>query len=124
MKNFSFKAHVFVFIFTAISSFGFPSFSKAEEDKHKEDIVYGNVVCIIPDLRSGNVSPVIANENCNSHKVHAHIIVDTRSKEGNVYAVKGSPEAISRLQALENKENVPVKGRISGSQRAWLITVE
>ena len=50
--------------------------------------------------------------------------MDTRSKEGNVYAVNGSPEAVTRLQALKKKENVAVKGNISGGQQAWIITVE
>ena len=124
MKNFSFRSYVLVFVFSAITGFGLSSFSNAEEGKHQEDIVYGNVICIVPDLKSGNVSPVIANENCNGHKAHAHVIVDTRSREGNVYGVQGSPEAISRLQALKNKENVAVKGKISGDQKAWIITVE
>ena len=124
MKNFSFKSYAFIFVFTAIAGLGLSSFSNAEEAKHKEDIIYGNVICIIPDLKSGNVSPVIANKNCNGPKAHAHVIVDTRSKEGNVYAVQGSPEAIERLQALTVKENVAVKGKISGDQKAWIITVE
>ena len=124
MNNFSFKSYVFIFVFTAIAGFGFSSFSNAEEAKHQEDIIYGNVICIIPDLKSGNVSPVIANKNCNGHKAHAHVILDTRSGEGNVYAVNGSPEAIERLQALKNKENVAVKGKVSGDQKAWIITVE
>lgn len=124
MKNFYYKTYIFIFVFTVIATFGLSSFSNSEEGTHEEDIIYGNVVCLIPDIKSGNVSPVIANKNCNGPKAHAHVIVDTRSKEGNVYAVQGSPEAISRLQALKVKEDVAVKGKISGDQQAWIITVE
>lgn len=104
--------------------FLFSSVSDAKMDEHKDDIIYGNVICLLPDYESGNVKPVVANKNCNGHKPHAHVILDTRSKVGNVYAVQGSPEAIERIQSLKKKTNVAVKGKISGDQRAWIITVD
>ena len=124
MKKYLSNHSVLTFLFVLITAFGLSLAANAEGEKHEEDIIYGNVICLIPDLKSGNVSPVIANKNCNGPKAHAHVIVDTRSKEGNVYAVKGSPEAIERLQALEIKEDVAIKGKISGDQKAWIITVE
>ena len=78
----------------------------------------------MPDYESGNVKPVIANENCNGHAAHAHVILDTRTKVGNVYAVQGSPQAIERLQSLKKKMNVAIKGKIAGDQKAWIITVD
>ncbi|MGI9535035.1 MAG: hypothetical protein ACR2NW_08780, partial [Thermodesulfobacteriota bacterium] len=69
MKNFTYKVYTFIFLLTAIAAFGLSPFSYAEEGKHREDIVYGNVICLVPDIKRGNVSPVIANENCNGHKV-------------------------------------------------------
>lgn len=98
--------------------------SSAEGGKHKDDIISGDVICLIPGLKKENVQLVIANENCNSHAPHAHVILDTRSKEGNVYAVNGTPKAITRLRSLKNKENVKIKGKISGDQTAWVIIVE
>ena len=123
MNNFSVKSIFFLFVFTAIGFFVLNSVSIAEEG-HEDDIIYGNVVCILPDIDKGTVVPVVANKNCNGPTPHAHVVIDTRSKEGNVYAVNGSPEAIERLQALEIKEDVAIKGKISGDQKAWIITVE
>lgn len=107
-----------------LSFFMFSSISNATVDEHKDDIVYGNVICLLPDYATGNVKPIIANENCSGHAPHAHVVLDTRSKVGNVYAVQGSPEAIERIQSLKKKTNVAVKGKISGDQRAWILTVE
>ncbi len=123
MSNFSLKSYVLVFAITAIGIIGL-NLSAAAEEVHEDDIVYGNVICILPDMEKGTVEPVVANKNCNGPVGHAHVILDTRSKEGNVYAVNGSPEAVKRLQARTKKENVAVKGKISGDQQAWIITVD
>ena len=99
------------------------SITNAAEDKHKNDIITGTLICLVPDYEAGNVKPVIANENCSGHAPHGHVILDTREKVGNVYAVKGSPEALKRLQSLNNKVNIKIAGKISGNQDAWVITV-
>ena len=100
------------------------SITNAAEDKHQNDIITGTLICLVPNYEEGNVKPVIANENCSGHAPHGHVILDTREKVGNVYAVKGSPEALKRLQSLTNKENIQVKGKISGNQSGWIITVD
>jgi len=100
------------------------SITNAVEDKHQNDIITGTLICLVPNYEEGNVKPVIANENCSGHAPHGHVILDTREKVGNVYAVKGSEEAIQRLQSLTNKENIQVKGKISGNQSGWIITVD
>ena len=122
--KFFYNAYIVMFIFTVVVVFGLSPLTGAEEDKNKEDFVHGNVVCLVPDLKQGNVSPVIANESCKGHKVHAHVILDTSSSEGDIYAVQGSPDAISRLQSIDDKKNITVKGKISGSQKALILTVE
>lgn len=123
MKNTSFKSYAFIFVFTAIGLIG-TNINSIAEEVHEDDIIYGNVICLIPDMEKGTVEPVVANKNCNSPKNHAHVILDTRSKEGNVYAVNGSNEAVQRLQARTQKKDVAVKGSISGDQKAWIITVD
>jgi len=122
--KFFYNTYIVMFIFAAMGFFVLSPFTYAEEDKNKEDFVNGNVVCLVPDLKRGNVSPVIANESCKGHKVHAHVIVDTSSSEGNIYAVQGSSDAISRLQSINDKKNITVKGKISGNQKALILTVE
>ena len=123
MNNASFKTYALIFAFTAFGFVGFNTDSFADE-VHEDDIIYGNVICLIPDLEKGTVEPVVANKNCNSPRDHAHVVLDTRSKEGNVYAVNGTNEAIQRLQARTKKKDVAVKGSISGDQKAWIITVD
>lgn len=101
---------------------------KAEEDVHKDDImvksITGNVICLLPNHDKGTVTPVIATEPCVGHGAHAHVILDTRTKEGNVYAVQGSPEAIKRLQMTSNRTNIEVKGKISAAQTGGIIVIE
>ena len=123
MINSSFRIYTFIFVFTALGLVG-TSLNSFADEVHEDDIIYGNVICLIPDMEKGTVEPVVANKNCNSPRDHAHVILDTRSKEGNVYAVNGSNEAIQRLQARTQKRDVAVKGSISGDQKAWIITVD
>lgn len=68
-----------------------------EEGMNENDILKGNIICLLPEYKSGTVKPVIATSPCDGYAPHAHVILDTRSKVGNIYAVQGSPEAINRL---------------------------
>ena len=95
-----------------------------EEGMNENDILKGNVICLLPEYKSGTVKPVIATSACDGYAPHAHVILDTRSKVGNVYAVQGSPEAINRLQQTSNRKDVEIKGKISGNATGWVITVE
>jgi len=97
--------------------------SKAE-DPHAQDSVKGNVICLIPNYEKGIVTPVVATAPCDGSTPHAHVIVEQRGKVGNVYAVQGSPEALERLEKTSNRTNVVVKGKISGSDKGWVITVD
>ena len=117
-------------IFSLLFLFAFQQSSLAdghEEAKkiHPQDVtVRGNVICLLPDHSKGNVKPFIATKPCNGHEPHAHVLLDTRSKVGNVYAVQGSPEAVERLEK-GNKKDIEVKGKVSGSQQTgWILTVE
>ena len=95
-----------------------------EEEIHKNVTLMGNVICLLPEYKSGTVKPVIATTPCDGYAPHAHVILDIRSKVGNVYAVQGSPEAIKRLQQTSNRKDVEIKGKISGNATGWVITVE
>lgn len=95
-----------------------------KHDVHKDDIVQGNIICLFPDKDSGSVAPVIATSPCDGKPTHAHVIVDTRGEVGQVYAVEGTDEAITRLEKKSKRKGVDVKGKISGSQKAWIITVD
>lgn len=99
------------------------SASTAGEGVHAGDIHKGNVICLLPDYEKGTVKPVVTSEPCNGKTPHAHVFLDTRSKEGNVYAVNASPEVLERIES-GNKQDVEIAGTVSGNQRAWIITVE
>ncbi len=121
---------LFVSIFSLLFLFAFQQSSFADgheqaKDVHASDVtVRGNVICLLPDHDKGNVKPFIATKPCNGHEPHAHVMLDTRSKVGNVYAVQGSPEAVERLEK-GNKKDIEVKGKVSGSQQTgWILTVE
>ena len=123
MKHLNVNSLVYLFVLSFVV-LSFSLISSAEEDAHKDDIVQGNVICLLPNHAEGTVKPVIATGPCNNLAPHAHVILDTRTKEGNVYAVMGSPEAIERLEKTSNRQNVEVKGKIGGDQSAWILTVE
>jgi len=95
-----------------------------EEEMHKNVTLKGNVICLLPEYKSGKVKPVIATAPCDGYAPHAHVILDTRSKVGNVYAVQSSPEALKRLQQTSNRKDIEIKGKISGNTTGWVITVE
>ncbi len=97
--------------------------SASADSVHAGDIHKGNVICLLPDYENGTVEPIVASEPCVGKTSHAHVFLDTRSKQGNVYAVNANAETIERIQA-GNKQDVELKGTVSGNQRAWIITVE
>ena len=112
--------------FFVVPLFSSLSTADAKEHVHKEDIkpITGNVICLLPDTKTGSVTPVIATSPCDKLPRHAHVIIDMRGEVGQVYAVQGSEEAIERLQKTPNRKDVKVKGKIGGNQDAWTITVD
>ena len=114
-------AYMFILSFVVLS---FSLTASAETEVHEEDIIVGNIICLLPNVADGTVKPVIASGPCNGHGEHAHVVLDTRTKEGSVYAVTGSPEAIERLEKTPTRKNVEVKGKIGGNQDAWILSVD
>ena len=112
--------------FLSVPLFSSFSTANAKEHEHKEDIkpLTGNLVCLLPDKKTGSVTPVIATSACDKLPKHAHVVVDLRGEVGQVYAVQGSEEAITRLQQTSSRKDVMVKGKIGGNQDAWIITVD
>ncbi len=117
-KYFSISLVVMLFALLSVSAV------HAEKDAHKDDIVQGNIICLFPDVDSGSVTPVIATSPCDGKPSHAHVIVDTRGEVGQVYAVEGTDEAITRLEKTSSRKGVNVQGKVTGSQKAWVITVD
>ncbi len=83
--------------------------------------IEGNVICLLPDYNKGNVKPVIATEPCAGLPAHAHVLV---SKDGKVYALEGSEEAMHKLEMSSERKDVKITGRVEGNQRGWILRVE
>jgi hypothetical protein len=93
----------------------------AKGQKSVEKTVEGTIVCLIPNYEKGNVTPVVAQGPCNELTPHAHVI---HTKDGQIYALHGSEEAIQKLEASPEKTNAKIRGKLQGNQGAWILFVE
>lgn len=85
-----------------------------------EDVeVTGTIVCLLPNYADGNVQPFVAAGDCSEKELHSHVI---KTKDGQVYALHGSEDTIVAIQKGE-KKNVSLKGKVQGSQGAWVLFV-
>ncbi|MGB7292830.1 MAG: hypothetical protein WBD99_11715 [Thermodesulfobacteriota bacterium] len=97
------------------------SLEPKETQKSEERTITGTIVCLIPDYKSGNVKPVVASGPCNELEPHAHVIY---TREGQIYALHGSEEAIVNIEKSPVRKNVSLKGKVQGNQNAWILFVE
>ncbi len=97
------------------------SLEPKETQKSEERTITGTIVCLIPDYKSGNVKPVVASGPCNELEPHAHVIY---TREGQIYALHGSEEAIVNIEKSPVRRNVSLKGKVQGNQNAWILFVE
>jgi hypothetical protein len=89
--------------------------------KPEEKTVTGTIVCLLPDYSKGTVNPVVASGPCNEQTPHSHVVY---TKEGQVYALGGSEEAIHKIEMNPQRTNVTVKGKVQGNQGAWILYAE
>jgi len=104
----------------------FSSFEFAHADNNKDDSVTltGNLICLYPESASGNVKPIVSTKPCSKEIKHLHFFLETKRGAGKLYAVEGSQEAINRLENIPKRKNIQLKGKVSGNQRAWILTVD
>jgi hypothetical protein len=93
----------------------------AKGQKPAEKTVEGTIVCLIPNYEKATVTPVVAQGPCNELTPHAHVI---HTKDGQIYALHGSYEAIQKLEASPEKTNAKITGKLQGNQGAWILFVE
>jgi len=96
----------------------------AKNDQNMDDIITGNLICLYPVRNTGNVRPAMSPAPCDKEPDHTHFFLDTGRGVEKLYAVEGSEETINRLKKTSKRKNIQLKGKISGNQRAWIITVE
>ena len=104
----------------------FTSFEFAHADNNKDDSVTltGNLICLYPESDSGNVKPIISTKPCSKEIKHLHFFLEIKKGAEKLYAVEGSQEAINRLENIPKRKNIQLKGKVSGNQRAWILTVD
>ncbi len=87
-----------------------------------EDItVKGTIVCLLPNYQSANFKQVVATGPCNEMEQHLHVV---QTSDGQVYAIHGSEDSIKKLEAMQSRSDVDIKGKIQGEQGAWVLIVE
>ena len=113
---------LFTFLFIAV----FTSFEIAHSESSNDESVTltGNIICLYPETGSKNIEPIISATPCNKEKKHLHFFFETTRRDEKLYAIEGSPEAIKNLQKYQKRKNTQLTGKISGNQRAWIITVD
>lgn len=87
-----------------------------------EDItVKGTVVCLLPNYGAGNFKQVVASGPCNEFEQHLHVV---HTSDGQVYALHGSEESIKKIEAMQERKEVELQGKIQGEQGAWVLFVQ
>jgi len=87
-----------------------------------EDItVKGTIVCLLPNYQAANFKQVVATGPCNEMEQHLHVV---QTSDGQVYAIHGSEDSIKKLEAMQSRSDVELKGKIQGEQGAWVLIVE
>lgn len=82
--------------------------------------VKGNVICLIPDYKTGTVNPVIATAPCDGYPPHQHVVVSDTA----VYSLQGLQDGLMKIQQSSNRTNVTIAGKIKGSeQTGWILFV-
>jgi len=94
--------------------------SSALDDKGATKTVEGTLVCLLPNYENGTVQPVVATSPCGEKDQHLHVV---QTASGQVYALHGSEDAIKKLEASSDRNNVKLQGQIQGEQGAWVLYV-
>lgn len=120
--QFKFVLILFTLLFLAV----FTSFERAHSEGSNDGMVTltGNIICLYPETGSKNIEPIISATPCVNEKKHLHFFFETTRRDEKLYAIEGSPEAIKKLQNTQKRKNIQLTGKVSGNQRAWILTVD
>lgn len=120
--QFKFVLILFTLLFLAV----FTSFEIAHSEGSNDGMVTltGNIICLYPETGSKNIEPIISATPCVNEKKHLHFFFETTRRDEKLYAIEGSPDAIKKLQNTQKRKNIQLTGKVSGNQRAWILTVD
>jgi hypothetical protein len=96
--------------------------ASAEQPASSENVtVTGTIVCLLPNYSAGNFKQVVSTGPCSEAEPHLHVV---KTASGQVYALEGTEESISKIESMSNRENVQLQGKIQGEQGAWVLFVQ
>jgi len=124
MMNIKIPTLLILISFLYISLFSSFEFARADNNKDDSVTLTGNLICLYPESDSGNVKPIISTKPCSKEIKHLHFFLEIKKGAEKLYAVEGSQEAINRLENIPKRKNIQLKGKVSGNQRAWILTVD
>ncbi len=108
------------------ASISFSAFSQAEDEAEmkKDDIksMTGDIICVLPMDKDGNVKAVIAAGDCSGYAPHVHVFREAGT--ANVFSIEATPEKLKELEQSSNKKGVTLAGKITGSTRGWVLSVQ
>jgi len=107
------------------ASITFSAIIKAEDEAQmKDDIksMTGDIICVLPMDKDGNVKAVIAAGDCSGYAPHVHVFREAGT--ANVFSIEATPEKLKELEQSSNKRGVTLAGKISGSTRGWILSVQ
>ncbi len=107
------------------ASITFSAIIKAEDEAQmKDDIksMTGDIICVLPMDKDGNVKAVIAAGDCSGYAPHVHVFREAGT--ANVFSIEATPEKLKELEQSSNKKGVTLAGKITGSTRGWVLSVQ
>ena len=90
------------------------------DNKDDHATINGNVICLLPDYKTGSVNPVIATAPCDGYPPHHHVVVT----DDRVYSLQGLQDGLKKIERNPKRSNVEIAGKIQGSeQTGWVLFV-
>jgi len=94
--------------------------SSFADSKDNHATINGNVICLLPDYKTGTVNPVIATAPCDGYPPHHHVVVTDDA----VYSLQGLQDGLKKIERNPNRTNIQIAGKVQGSeQTGWVLFV-
>lgn len=117
MKRFKFMIFTLVFAITFLAAI---SNSSLADIKDEHATINGNIVCLLPDYKTGSVNPVIATAPCDGYPPHHHVVVTDDA----VYSLQGLQDGLKKIEKNPKRTNIEIAGKVQGSeQTGWVLFV-
>ncbi len=114
---------VIVMLFVLAGGLAFNTASEAKDKAHQDEIkTMGRFYLRTSDDADGNVKAVIAQGDCSGYAPHVHVFREAGT--ANVFSIQATPEKLKELEQSPNKKGITLAGKIAGSTRGCILTVQ